>query len=373
MYLDVVAALDPTVDVRPGAARGTREPRRRRRRGRRGGAHLGRGARPASRSRARPLRSPSRRRRCSTRAPAGSSSDHPTASTSGRASTCSPARSRRGCADKGASRAPSGAGGHVPCRREWGLSPASQAAARAARARSTSSTRTRSASAASRSRRIAWTFPPAVSRWTLASSQPPLHRPLDLAQALHLAERHPARDAAEPAAPRHDTRLRAAPAELPVAERALPAHPRRGRRERPRPVGHEAVEQLVGEGQRPDRQHRAQPAAGLAPLALARCLPGDVDLEPAPAERPPEERLDHPHGLDPPGPDRLGGERDEPAVEAEPVGRVGDGEAVSLVEPAPDELGRAEDPDAREADRRDRRRRRDDRGRRSARPRRARR
>ena len=42
-----------------------------------------------------------------------------------------------------------------------------------------------------------------------------------------------------------------------------------------------------GEGKWPE-------PAGLAPLALAPLLAGDVDLEPAPAERPPEERLDHP-------------------------------------------------------------------------------
>ena len=151
--------------------------------------------------------------------------------------------------------------------------------------------------------------------------QPALHRALDAAQALHLLERHPGRHAPEAAARRDDVAVVAAPtrgcgsaAGSSSARAAAGAGARLGRagedpreqveRERPRlPTGSTATQLLLVAGA----------------LALALLLAGDVDLEAAPAERTPEQRLDMPHGLHAARPDRLGGQRDEPAAQAEAV------------------------------------------------------
>ena len=65
-------------------------------------------------------------------------------------------------------------------------------------------------------------------------------------------------------------------------------------------------------------------------------VPGEIDLEPTPAERTPEDRLDHAYGLHAARPDRLCGRRDEASPQPEPVRCVGDRQSIFAVEPPPE-------------------------------------
>ena len=112
-----------------------------------------------------------------------------------------------------------------------------------------------------------------------------------------------------------------------------------------RPVGDENIEQLLGNRATADREHRSQPAALRLSFSLRPLPAGDIDLEPAPAKRSPEERLDEAHRLHAAGPDRLGGQRDQAATKMETFVILGYGEPELLVEAPPDDGDRRDDPD----------------------------
>src|SRR5262249_42804448 len=150
-------------------------------------------------------------------------------------------------------------------------------------------------------------------------------------------ERYPGRDPAEAAAPGRHTRIRPAPRECSVAQGALPGGAPWGARQLARTVRDESVDELVRELVVADRQKRAELSLLRLSLALATLAAGEVDLQPAPTERPPEHRLDHPHRLHAPWPDHLRRQRDEAAVEVQPVGALGHREPVELVEAPPHE------------------------------------
>src|SRR5690242_6682699 len=80
-------------------------------------------------------------------------------------------------------------------------------------------------------------------------------------------------------------------------------------------------------------------------LALPALLAGDVDLQPAPAEWPPQRGLDEAHGLHAAGPDHLGRQGDQPTAEVQAVRPLRHGQPVLLVEAAPDERDHGERPD----------------------------
>src|SRR5262249_2683778 len=94
-----------------------------------------------------------------------------------------------------------------------------------------------------------------------------------------------------------------------------------------------------------DGHQCSQLAALRLALALTSLPAGYIDLDAAPAERAPEERLDQPYGLHTARADDLSRQGDEAAAEMQAVRPFRDGQPVLLVEPAPDE--------GRQADRRD--------------------
>ena len=194
-----------------------------------------------------------------------------------------------------------------------------------------------SASARSRSRRLACTLRPAVSTWIVTSRSRRCTGPSTRRRLCTFSSGTHARHAPEPAARRHDVRVVAAPRQVAVAQRALPPRAARRAQALGGRAREDAREQVERDRAAADREHGAELLALDGALALALLLAGDVDLEPAPAERPPQQRLDHPHGLHAAGPDRLGGQRDEAAAQAQPVGALGDRHAVGVVEPPPDD------------------------------------
>ena len=112
-----------------------------------------------------------------------------------------------------------------------------------------------------------------------------------------------------------------------------------------RPVRQEAIDELDPELALPDGDQRPQLAALRLALSLPSLPSGDVDLQPAPTERSPQQGLDEPHGLHAARPDHLRRQRDQPAADVQAVGAFRDGQPVLLVEAAPDEGRHAERPD----------------------------
>src|SRR5665213_1465754 len=123
--------------------------------------------------------------------------------------------------------------------------------------------------------------------------QVPLDRALRAPKALNLREGNPRRDASNAPGRGHHARIRVPPGEEPEAERALQQHPPRRREDRARDLREDPLEQLVGERPAPDGKDSAQLLALRLSLPFAALPAGDVDLEPAPPEPPPQERLHH--------------------------------------------------------------------------------
>jgi hypothetical protein len=124
--------------------------------------------------------------------------------------------------------------------------------------------------------------------------------------ALHLGEGYPIGHSLQTAAGGERISLVGGASEVVVAQRRLPA----GAGRRPLMLGGRArqhpgdqVGGLLAAAHRQQRAGRIGLVAVLAPLGL---LAGDVDFQPAPSERPPGQRLDHPDSLDPSAGDRLG-------------------------------------------------------------------
>src|SRR5262249_21925672 len=112
-------------------------------------------------------------------------------------------------------------------------------------------------------------------------AEPPLDRPLDPPEALHLLERHPRGDAPEPARRSDDAGCRRAPGEVAEAKRRLQPGATRRPRQRGRALVENAGEQRLGLRAGPDRQER--PDLPRAPaLALLALVPREHDVEAAP-------------------------------------------------------------------------------------------
>ena len=153
--------------------------------------------------------------------------------------------------------------------------------------------------------------------------EPPLQRPLHQPDALHLLVQDDVRDAGQAAAAGDQDTVVGADAEPPPGERVEEAG--RGRHTGER----DGVDVDTGKHPRQHPQrlgtrcHRAQHRRVL--LALAD-VPGDVDLDPAPALRPPQQRLGEPDGLHAAGRHGLGAGLQQPVPQPEAVGRLRDRE-----------------------------------------------
>ena len=178
---------------------------------------------------------------------------------------------------------------------------------------------------------------PATSRWTVASpsrrwSGPCTQRMLcTFSSGTHVVCRH--------TRPREATTYRSSPipAQEVIGQRRLPASSRTVARATgsERTAANELAEHLVRLGPRSDRDDRAQPLAlGLVLAALAGA--GDINLETAPAERAPDQRLGQPNRLDPARPDRLGGRLDQAGPQPDAIGGSGDRRAVLAVQLPPE-------------------------------------
>src|SRR5207253_760461 len=89
---------------------------------------------------------------------------------------------------------------------------------------------------------------------------------------------------------RRDAGLAAAPAQRSVAEGALPENAARRPRQLARPVRQETIDELDPERALADGNQRVKLAALRFTLTLPSLPAGDVDLQPAPAERAPQRR-----------------------------------------------------------------------------------
>ena len=228
-------------------------------------------------------------------------------------------------------RRPPAAGGRRACRAA-GPTGSARSARRPAR----------SASSTSRSRNSARARFPATSTWTVASpsgrcSGPWTRRMLwDFSSGTQVVARlmRPVTQTACAASWPAERKWKLSGA----LKRARP------RRRRARRIGcaEQAGQQVPGVLLRSHRQKRlADDARALAAL-VARRRPGDVDLQAAPAERPPQQRLHLADGLDPAVGDGLGDGLQEAAPDAHPFGRLDRDEGVLARQPAPDHAGGAE-------------------------------
>ncbi len=165
---------------------------------------------------------------------------------------------------------------------------------------------------------------------------------LDSPDALRLLQGDPRRGAVQPARDADGVHTVVAGGEEVEAQRRLQPGPwGRGRAHgigRPEEAGQEVPGVLLGaHGQ----ERLAHDARSLAALVAGRCA-CDVDLEAAPAEGPPQERLHLADGLDPPVGDRLGDRLQEAAANPYPFGAFHRDEPVLPGEPPPDDTGEAE-------------------------------
>jgi hypothetical protein len=156
-----------------------------------------------------------------------------------------------------------------------------------------------------------------------AALQRPLHEP----HALRLLQRHHGGDSPDPADHRHREPVVVADGQEVVAQWRLPPGPARraGQARHRGPDGHRQQEPgLVAAADR--QQGLAHPGrpVGAVPARRAR----HVHLEPAPLERPPQQRLDHPHRLHPLRRDGLGHRPEQAAADPDAIRGLRHGEAV---------------------------------------------